>query len=125
MYTKEINRLFIELRGLTDEVKTYYACHTIIVIIESSLILLTSATILAINYLKMLDNVITISKYSIGQCAMRLVFLFYVVHEAHETILEVISILEKVILLDFEYDVVLVLLQYVFFYVMYRQKILL
>lgn len=92
MYPKEVNRLFIELRGLTDEVKTYYAYHAIIIIVESVLILVSSATTLTINYLNELDKTYVHNGYCIGQCALRFLFLLYVVHEAHKTILEVSNI---------------------------------
>lgn len=89
IYPKEIINLFIELRGLTEEVKSYFACHTIIIIIESVLILVLDVTTLTINYLNELDIIFDHNAYFIGQCSLRLLFLFYVVRETNNTVLEV------------------------------------
>ncbi|VVC31908.1 Hypothetical protein CINCED_3A025700 [Cinara cedri] len=89
MYPKEVNNLFNELRDLTEEVKTYYAYHAIIIIVESVLILVSNATTLTVDCLNELDKTIVRNCYCVGHCALRLLFLFYVVREAHKAVLEV------------------------------------
>lgn len=89
VYPKEVNSLFVELRSLTEEVKSHYAYHTIIIIIESILILISSATALTINFLNKSDMPLIDNEYFIGQCFLRLLFLFFVVRETHNTVLEV------------------------------------
>jgi hypothetical protein len=86
MYPKELVNLFVQLRGLTNEVKIYYTYHAMLVIVESVLILITNVTALTVGYINgmQVDNV-----HLIGHTSMRLLFLFYVVRETHNTKLEV------------------------------------
>lgn len=89
IYPKEMNNMFTELRELTEEVKTYYAYHAIIIIIETVIILVSSVTSLTVNYLNELDTEFIHNGYFIGHCSLRFLLLFYLVRETHYTILEV------------------------------------
>lgn len=89
MYPKEVVGLFVELRDLAEDVKSNYAYHIIIIIIESILVLISSVTALTINCLNKSDIPFIDNEYFIGQCLLRLLFLFFVVRETHNTVLEV------------------------------------
>lgn len=93
MYANEINRMFIELRSLTEEVKTYYKYHALLVIIETILIIVANVTTLAFVYLSGLNTTVAQNVYLMGHGFMRLLYLFLIVREAHNTILEVRLIL--------------------------------
>ncbi|XP_050056957.1 uncharacterized protein LOC126550083 [Aphis gossypii] len=88
IHPKELNKLFTELRELTEEVKIYYAYHAILIIIETVIILVSSVTSLTVNYLNELDTEFVHNGYFIGHCTLRFIFLFYLVRETHKTILE-------------------------------------
>lgn len=94
IHPKEINSLFIELRGLTEDVKLHYAHHAMLIITESVLILVSSVTTLTVNYLNNLDTTFIHNGYFIGHCSLRLLFLYYVVRETHNTIHEVSAFYE-------------------------------
>jgi len=81
--------MFIELRGLTEEVKTAYAYHAMLFIVETVLILISCATTLTVNYLNELDTTFINNGYFIGHCSLRLLFLYFVVRETHKATLEV------------------------------------
>jgi len=89
IYPKEINSLFTELRGLTEDVKDYYAYHAVLIIIESVIILVSTVTTLTVNFLNELDTDFIRNGYFMGHCSLRFFFLFFVVRETHKTILEV------------------------------------
>lgn len=89
IHPKEINSLFTELRGLTEEVKVYYAYHAVLIIIESVMILVSTVTTLTVNLLNELDTDIVRNGYFMGHCFLRFLFLFFVVRETHTTSLEV------------------------------------
>jgi len=95
MYPKEINSMFIELRGLTEEVKTDYAYHAMLFIVETVLILISCATMLTVNYLNELNTTFTYNGYFMGHCSLRLLFLFFVVRETHNATLEVSAIINE------------------------------
>uniref|UniRef100_A0A2S2NEQ4 Gustatory receptor n=1 Tax=Schizaphis graminum TaxID=13262 RepID=A0A2S2NEQ4_SCHGA len=88
IHPKEMNNLFTELRELTEEVKTYYAYHAIIIIIETVIILVSSVTSLTVNYLSELDTKFVDNGYFIGHCFLRFLLLFFLVRETHYTTLE-------------------------------------
>lgn len=89
MYPKEINNLFIELRHLMEEIKTHYAIHTILFIIESVLLLASSLTKLTFNYTNKFETEFSYNKYLLIFNMLKFVFLFFIVKEAHNTIHEV------------------------------------
>lgn len=89
MYPSEIDSMFIKLRDLTEDVKTYYAYHAVLIVIESVIILVSSATALTINYQNKLETRFIHNGYFVGHCMLRLLFLYYVVRETHNTVLEV------------------------------------
>jgi len=88
-YLSEVNRLYVKLHGLTEDVKTYYAYHAVLIVVESVIILISSVTTLTINFLNKLDTRFVHNGYFVGHCALRLLFLFCVVRETHSTVLEV------------------------------------
>lgn len=85
-YPDELVGLFTRLRGLTEDVKTCYAYHAMLITVESVLILITNVTALTTSYI---NGVESKNIHLIGHSLMRLLFLFYVVRETHNTKLEV------------------------------------
>lgn len=89
MYPKEIDSLFIELRRLTAAVKSYYACHVILIIVESVLLFVSNVTKLTFNYTNHANTALYYNKLSLLYCILKMIFLYFVVQETHNTVEEV------------------------------------
>lgn len=87
MHPRDLNHLFIELRGITEEIKSFYAYHSMLLIIESIMILVSGVTTITINHLQ-LNAKFVHSEYFVVHCVLRLLFLFFVVRETHCTTCE-------------------------------------
>lgn len=92
LYPNEVHNLFIELRNLTEEIKTYYAYHAILIIIESVLMIVSNITKLTFKYTNSIDKDLTYNKLILIFCILKMIFIFFIVREAHNTIQEVSSI---------------------------------
>lgn len=89
MYTKEIANLYNELRNLTEDVKSYYAYHAIVTIVEILLIFISCVTSLTINYTDKVDFMLFHNILFFIYCNFKLLFLFFIVRETHNTVQEV------------------------------------
>lgn len=89
MFPKEIANLFNELRRLTEDVKIYYAYHAILIIIDSVLIFISCATALTFNYTNNIHLTFLHNKLFLVYCIFKLIFLFILIREAHNTVQEV------------------------------------
>ncbi|XP_022180040.1 uncharacterized protein LOC111040424 [Myzus persicae] len=88
LYPTEIHNLFIKLRNLTEEVKTYYGFHALFIIIESVLLIASNVTKLAFNYTNNIDTLFAYNKLLLIFCILKMIFIFFIVREAHNTIKE-------------------------------------
>lgn len=88
-YPNELDNLFVELWNLTEEIKIYYAYHTVLLIIESVLLFVSSLTKLTFIYTSNLDEALLNNKLYLIYCILKMIFLFFIVQEAHNTIQEV------------------------------------
>lgn len=89
MYPNEITSLYNELRGLTEQVKSYYALPTIIVVTDSVLIFIMCVTTLTLNYTNKLNASLFHDHLLLIYCLSKLLFVFFIVREAHNTMQEV------------------------------------
>ncbi|XP_025204886.1 uncharacterized protein LOC112601461 [Melanaphis sacchari] len=87
-YPTEVLNLFIELRNLTEEVKTYYAFHALLVIIES--VLLISSEVTKLSFISIDNNIKNFKIITLASifCTLKIIFIFFIVREAHNTIQE-------------------------------------
>jgi len=92
LYPTEVHNLFIELRNLTEEVKTYYAYYALLIIIESVLLIASNVTKLIFNYTNHIDTVLSYNELLLIFYILKMIFIFFIVREAHNTIQEVSSI---------------------------------
>jgi len=97
-YPTEVHYLFIKLRNLTEEVKTYYAFHALLIIIESVLLIASSVTKLVFNYTNYIDTVFVYNKLLLVFCILKMIFILFIVREAHNTIQEVSFIINYFII---------------------------
>lgn len=81
--------MFIKLRYLTEEIKTHYANHTILIIVESVLLLVSCLTKLTINYTNGFETEFSYNKLLLIFNILKFMFLFFIVKEAHNTVQEV------------------------------------
>ncbi|XP_060869165.1 uncharacterized protein LOC132943984 [Metopolophium dirhodum] len=88
LYPTEVHYLFIKLRNLTEEVKSYYAFHALLIIIESVLLIASNVTKLAFNYTNNIDTAFVYNKLLLVFCILKMIFIFFIVREAHNTIQE-------------------------------------
>lgn len=88
-FPTEVHNVFIELRNLTEEVKTYYAFHALLIIIESVLLIASNVTKLVFNYTNNIDTGLTYNRLILIFCILKMQFVFFLVREAHNTIQEV------------------------------------
>lgn len=112
-YPNKIQKMFNELRYLTEEIKTYYAIYTILIIFESVLLFVSSVTKLTINYTNGLEMKLLCNNFFIIYCILKMIFLFFIVHEAHNTVQEV----SKVFFLFF-FFVIFTLIQSLFYIIL-------
>jgi len=89
LYPSEIQNVFIKLRNLTEEVKTYYGFHALLLIIESVLLVASSVTKLAFNFTNDIHTLYVINKMILIYYIFKMIFIFFMVREAHNTIKEV------------------------------------
>ncbi|XP_026814315.1 uncharacterized protein LOC113554601 [Rhopalosiphum maidis] len=87
-YPTEIHNLFIELRNLTEKVKTYYAFHALLIIIESVLLIASNVTKLAFNYTNNINTSLAFNRLALVFYILKMIFIFFIVREAHNTIQE-------------------------------------
>jgi len=88
-YPTEVHNVFIELRNLTEEVKTYYAFHALLIIMESVLLIASIVTKLVANYTNSISTELTYSRFILLFFILKMHFVFFLVREAHNTIQEV------------------------------------
>jgi len=101
---KEIAGLYSELRSLTEEVKTYFAYHAILTVMDSVLIFVSCVTVLTLNYTSKLESTLFYNELIFIYCIFKLLFLYLIVRETHNTVQEVsVSILHKNILFPLHY----------------------
>jgi len=89
LYPKEIDNIFIELRHLMEKIKAHYANHTILIIIESVLLLISGLTKLTINYTRNFEITFSYNLLFSIYNILKFIFLIFMVKEAHNTIEEV------------------------------------
>lgn len=102
MRPKEIANMYMELRNLTEEVKSYYACHVILIILDTVFGLVLCVTLLTMDYY----TVRTKSSYhqlEFVHVVLKMLFLFFVVRETHNTVQEV-SVVQTLFLLLISYS---------------------
>lgn len=92
MFPKEITNLYNELRTLTDEVKNYYAYHAVLIIIDSILIFISSVTALTLDYTNEIAFSFFHNKLFLIYCVFKMLFLFFIVRETHDTVQEVSAV---------------------------------
>lgn len=97
-YPTEVHYLFIKLRNLTEEVKTHYAFHALLIIIESVLLIFSNVTKLVFNYTNNVDTVFVFDKLLLVFYILKMIFIFFIVREAHNTIQEVSFIINYFII---------------------------
>ncbi|XP_050440829.1 uncharacterized protein LOC126845882 [Adelges cooleyi] len=83
-YPREIDRLLRELRCLTNEVKTHYSANALCFVVESAAILVTSVTVLAVNFIYTPSRVVDYKVFIIT--VSRLIMFFLFIQEAHSTL---------------------------------------
>lgn len=89
LYPNEIASLYKELRCLTEEMNNYYGCHIILATIDSVLIFVSCTTALTLDYTNGVQLTFSHNNLFIFYCIFKLLFLYFVVQEIHETICEV------------------------------------
>lgn len=89
MHPKEIASLYNELRQLTEEVKNYYAFHAILTIMDFVIIFVLCVTSLTFNYTYKIQSMLLYNKLMFVYCILKLLFLFFIVRETHNTVQEV------------------------------------
>jgi len=88
LYPKEIDSLFIELRHLMEKIKAHYANLTILIIVESVLLLVSGLTKLTINYTRNFEITFSYNLLFSIYNILKFIFLIFMVKEAHDTIEE-------------------------------------
>ncbi|KAF0762665.1 Uncharacterized protein FWK35_00015866, partial [Aphis craccivora] len=86
-YPTEVHNVFIELRNLSEEVKTYYAFHTILIVIDSVLLIASNVTKLVFNYTHNSTG-IEYNRFILIFGILKMQFVFFLIREAHNTIQE-------------------------------------
>jgi len=89
LYPTEVHNLFIKLRNLTEEVKTYYGFHALLIVFESVLLIASNVTKLAFNYTNKISLTFTLNKFLLVFCILKIIFIFFIVREAHNAVKEV------------------------------------
>ncbi|XP_050432585.1 uncharacterized protein LOC126840715 [Adelges cooleyi] len=84
MYPREIDRLFAELRYITNEVKTHYAANTLLFVVVTAAIFVSDVTILSCHLIYKAHA--HMNKQAFFISVFRLIFFFFFVREAHNTI---------------------------------------
>ncbi|CAH1721322.1 unnamed protein product [Aphis gossypii] len=87
-YPTEVHNVFIELRNLTEEVKTYYAFHALLIIMESTLLIAAVVTKLVFSYTNNISTELIYNRLFLIFCILKFQFVFFLVREAHNTIQE-------------------------------------
>jgi len=100
LYPTELQNLFIKLRNLTEEVKTHYGSHALLIIIESVLLIAADVTKLAFNYINNIQTLFVFNKMLFIFCIFKIIFIFFIFRETHNTIIEVCFIVYLCILSD-------------------------
>lgn len=98
MLPKETANMYIELRDLTEKVKHYYAYHVILIILDSVLVFVLCVTSLTMNYTFKIKSTLLYNELLFVYCILKLLFLFFIVRETHDTVQQV-SLVQVILLL--------------------------
>lgn len=112
MNPKEIASLYNELRQLTEEVKNYYAFHAILTIMDFVIIFVLCVTSLTFNYTYKIQSMLLYNKLMFVYCILKLLFLFFIVRETHNTVQEVSDF---VLLIYFNFNVFYIIKKHIYY----------